>query len=123
MRACIWRVRARMRQLLAYMRAAAPSMHIVVLGILPRGAWSLPDQYAWPNRLTKTLAAINAASQVGWGRFCAIGDYINLASGARDSDIWGSEACVDGLWHVSASILNSYCKFSEKYGACADPPM
>lgn len=78
MRACVWRLRARMRQLLAYMRAGAPSMHIVVLGILPRGAWSLPDQYAWPNRLTKTLAAINAASQVGWGRFCAAGDHINL---------------------------------------------
>ena len=54
-----------MRALLAYMRANTPGMHIVVLGILHRGAWSLPNQYAWPNRLTKTLAAINAASAVG----------------------------------------------------------
>ena len=54
-----------MRALLAYMRANTPGMHIVVLGILRRGAWSLPNQYAWPNRLTKTLAAINAASAVG----------------------------------------------------------
>ncbi len=53
-----------MRALLAYMRANTPGMHIVVMGILHRGAWSLPDQYAWPNRLTKTLAAINAASAV-----------------------------------------------------------
>ncbi len=54
----------RMRALLAYMRSNAPGMHIVVLGILPRGAWSLPSQFAWPNRLTRTLAAINAASEV-----------------------------------------------------------
>lgn len=54
----------RMRALLAYMRSTAPGMHIVILGILPRGAWSLPSQFAWPNRLTRTLAAINAASEV-----------------------------------------------------------
>lgn len=108
MRACVWHVRARMRQLLAYMRAAAPSMHIVVLGILPRGAWSLPDQYAWPNRLTKTLAAINAASQVGWGRFCATSDHTSLASGAPDFGSWEPEARVDGLRHVSTSI--SICR-------------
>ncbi|KAK9839295.1 hypothetical protein WJX81_006254 [Elliptochloris bilobata] len=55
-------INTRMRALLAYMRANSPGMHIVVLGVLSRGAWSLPDQYAWPNRLTKSLAAINAAS-------------------------------------------------------------
>ena len=53
-----------MRALLAYMRVNSPGMHIVVMGILRRGAWSLPDQYAWPNRLTNALAAVNAASAV-----------------------------------------------------------
>lgn len=39
-------------------------MQILIVGILPRGAWSLPEPYAWPNRLTEGIALVNNASQV-----------------------------------------------------------
>ena len=39
-------------------------MQILIVGILPRGAWSLPDPFAWPNRLTEAINTVNNASQV-----------------------------------------------------------
>ncbi|CAK0735294.1 hypothetical protein CVIRNUC_000557 [Coccomyxa viridis] len=38
-------------------------MQILIVGILPRGAWSLPDPFAWPNRLTEAINTVNNASQ------------------------------------------------------------
>ena len=55
----------RMRHVLAYMRAALPNTHIVVLGILPRGGWTLPGSgYQWPNRMTSAIQLMNNNSQV-----------------------------------------------------------
>ena len=48
----------------SYMRRHMPMMQILIVGILPRGAWSLPNPYAWPNRLTEGIALVNNASQV-----------------------------------------------------------
>ena len=53
-----------MRHIFAYMRRNAPKMQILIVGILPRGAWSLPDPFAWPNRLTEGINTVNNASQV-----------------------------------------------------------
>ena len=39
-------------------------MQILVVGILPRGAWSLPNPFAWPNRLTEGIELVNNASKV-----------------------------------------------------------
>ena len=54
----------RLRHLVAYMRQQAPSTRILILGVLPRGAWSLPNVWAWPNRMTPGIMALNGASQV-----------------------------------------------------------
>lgn len=48
----------------SYMRRNMPMMQILIVGILPRGAWSLPDPYAWPNRLTEGIELVNNASKV-----------------------------------------------------------
>ncbi len=54
----------RMRHITSYMRRNLPMMQILILGILPRGAWSLPNPYQWPNRLTEGIILVNNASQV-----------------------------------------------------------
>jgi hypothetical protein len=41
-----------------------PGSYVVVLGVLPRSGWTLPDQNAWPNRLSPAIEAINNASKV-----------------------------------------------------------
>ena len=43
---------------------------ILIVGVMPRGAWSLPDPYAWPNRLTEGIALVNNASQVQVCKAC-----------------------------------------------------
>ena len=53
-----------MRHIFSYMRRNLPMTQILILGILPRGAWSLPNPYQWPNRLTEGIALVNNASQV-----------------------------------------------------------
>ncbi|EIE19760.1 SGNH hydrolase [Coccomyxa subellipsoidea C-169] len=54
---------SRMRHMVAYMRRNAPNMHVVIVGILPRGAWTLDDKWTWPNRMTAAINAVNTASQ------------------------------------------------------------
>ena len=54
----------RMRHTFSYMRRNLPMTQILILGILPRGAWSLPNPHQWPNRLTEGIALVNNASQV-----------------------------------------------------------
>ncbi len=54
----------RLRHLVAYMRQQVPTTQILILGVLPRGAWSLPNVWAWPNRMTPGIMALNSASQV-----------------------------------------------------------
>ena len=53
---------------------------ILIVGIMPRGAWSLPDPYAWPNRLTEGIALVNNASQVQACRSPAIWRGVMLAA-------------------------------------------
>ena len=50
--------------MVAYMRRNAPNMHVVMMGILPRGAWTLDNKWQWPNRMTAAINAVNTASQV-----------------------------------------------------------
>ncbi len=51
--------------MVAYMRQEVPNTQVLILGILPRGSWTLPDDaYAWPNRLTDAISIVNNASQV-----------------------------------------------------------
>lgn len=54
----------RMRHMVAYMRRNAPDMHVVIVGILPRGAWTLDSKLMWPNRMTAAVNAVNTASEV-----------------------------------------------------------
>lgn len=46
------------------MRRNAPDMHVVIVGILPRGAWTLDSKLMWPNRMTAAVNAVNTASEV-----------------------------------------------------------
>lgn len=70
-----------MRHMFSYMRRNMPMMQILVVGILPRGAWSLPDPYAWPNRLTEGIALVNNASAVRPAAAC---DVMKSASAVSD---------------------------------------
>ena len=49
--------------MVAYMRQQMPSTQILILGILPRGSWTLDNPVQWPNRMTKAITAVNNASQ------------------------------------------------------------
>ena len=50
---------------MALLRQALPDSDIVLLGILPRGGWTLGDDiYQWPNRFSQPIAAVNNATQV-----------------------------------------------------------
>ncbi len=51
--------------MVAYMRRNAPNMHVVIMGILPRGAWTMDNKWQWPNHMTAAINAVNTASQVG----------------------------------------------------------
>eukprot|EP00884_Botryococcus_braunii_P017345 jgi/Botrbrau1/4294/Bobra.0390s0034.2 len=60
---------SRVQGIVATLRTAYPDMHIVLMGLMPRGAkfW-LGDQdpyerWIWPNRYTPALQAVNAAYQ------------------------------------------------------------
>ena len=56
---------ARIRHAVALLRRALPRADIVLLGVLPRGGWTLgADVYQWPNRLTAPIAAVNNGTQV-----------------------------------------------------------
>ena len=56
---------ARIRHALALLRRALPRADIVLLGVLPRGGWTLgADIYQWPNRLTAPIAAVNNGTRV-----------------------------------------------------------
>ncbi len=50
--------------MVAYMRRNAPNMHVLIMGILPRGAWTMDNKWQWPNRMTAAINAVNTASQV-----------------------------------------------------------
>lgn len=50
--------------MVAFMRRNAPNMHVVLMGISPRGAWTMDNQLQWPNRMTAAINAVNTASQV-----------------------------------------------------------
>ena len=54
----------------SYMRRHMPMTQILIVGVMPRGAWSLPGPYAWPNRLTEGIALVNNASQVQVCKAC-----------------------------------------------------
>ena len=55
----------RIRHIVALLRQALPDADIVLLGILPRGGWTLGDDiYQWPNRFSQPIAAVNNATQV-----------------------------------------------------------
>lgn len=54
----------RIKHVVAYLREKLPRSYIVMLGVLPRSGWTLPDKNAWPNRLTPAIEAINNASKV-----------------------------------------------------------
>jgi hypothetical protein len=47
------------------LRTAAPAAHVLIQALLPRGgAFVGLEQWQWPNRFTKPLAAVNARFQV-----------------------------------------------------------
>ncbi|KAK9818980.1 hypothetical protein WJX81_005038 [Elliptochloris bilobata] len=54
-------IAARTRDMLAVVRRALPDTHVVLMGVLPRGA-SLGGRnaFTWPNRFTNAIAALNA---------------------------------------------------------------
>ena len=52
------------------MRQQVPTTQVLILGVLPRGAWSLPNVWAWPNRMTAGITALNSASKVSLPSFC-----------------------------------------------------
>ncbi|KAK9839322.1 hypothetical protein WJX81_008043 [Elliptochloris bilobata] len=57
-------ISSRIRHSAALLRRAMPNTDIVLLGVLPRGGWTLGDDiYQWPNRLTVPIAAVNNATQ------------------------------------------------------------
>ena len=54
-----------MSEVVGILKAQSKDAHIVLQGLLPRGGsfWG-SAQWAWPNRFTKPLAAVNSAFQV-----------------------------------------------------------
>ncbi len=47
--------------MLQVIRAALPGTHVVLQGVLPRGAaLAGRDMFTWPNRFTAAIAALNA---------------------------------------------------------------
>ena len=54
-----------MMEIVKLLRQAAPEAHIVIQGLLPRGAAFVgPKEWKWPNRFTKPLEAVNSAFEV-----------------------------------------------------------
>lgn len=57
----------RVVEIVKLLRQAAPEAHIVIQGLLPRGAAFVgPKEWKWPNRYTKPLAAVNSAFEVSY---------------------------------------------------------
>ncbi len=55
----------RVMEIVKLLRQAAPEAHIVIQGLLPRGAAFVgPKEWKWPNRYTKPLEAVNSAFEV-----------------------------------------------------------
>lgn len=54
-----------MSEVVRILRTQSRDAHVVIQGLFPRGGsfWGAA-QWAWPNRFTKPLAAVNAAFQV-----------------------------------------------------------
>ncbi|CAL5224204.1 g6847 [Coccomyxa viridis] len=55
-------IQYRVMEIVKLLRQAAPEAHIVIQGLLPRGAAFVgPKEWKWPNRYTKPLEAVNSA--------------------------------------------------------------
>lgn len=50
----------RYNNLVQYMRYSMPSTHIVLVAILPRAGWTLPDNWAYPNRFSAPIDKVNS---------------------------------------------------------------
>ena len=85
-RTCVLRY-CRVVEIVKLLRQAAPEAHIVIQGLLPRGAAFVgPKEWKWPNRYTKPLEAVNSAFEVSrYGR-------ANRTRGTRQ---WLAQA-----WHL-----------------------
>ena len=46
------------------MRSGIPSTHIILVGILPRAGWTLPNKTGYPNRFSTPTDQANAHIQV-----------------------------------------------------------
>ena len=46
------------------MRSGMPSTHIILVGILPRAGWTLPNETGYPNRFTSPTSQANTHIQV-----------------------------------------------------------
>ena len=46
------------------MRSGMPSTHIILVGILPRAGWTLPNETGYPNRFSTPTGQANAHIQV-----------------------------------------------------------
>jgi hypothetical protein len=54
----------RLKAVVSYLRSQWARTHVIIVGILPRGGWTMPeDPSAWPNRFTEPIAIVNNASQ------------------------------------------------------------
>ena len=54
----------RMKSVISYLRLQWPQTPLVVVGVLPRAGWTMPeDQHAWPNRFSVPMAEVNNATQ------------------------------------------------------------
>ena len=47
------------------MRYGMPSTRIILVGILPRAGWTLPNETGYPNRFTTPTSQANTHIQVG----------------------------------------------------------
>lgn len=53
-----------MKSVISYLRLQWPQTPLVVVGVLPRAGWTMPeDQHAWPNRFSVPMAEVNNATQ------------------------------------------------------------
>ncbi|CAK0772375.1 hypothetical protein CVIRNUC_003956 [Coccomyxa viridis] len=94
-------VNSRYSSLVQYMRSGMPLTHIILVGILPRAGWTLPNETGYPNRFSTPTGQANAHIQELASEDSML-HYIDCSSGFVNSTDILTSLMPDGL-HPNAA--------------------